>query len=133
MARQRHKWEEVGIIPLHEHAGSRVGIIAGPEFVEVSQRAVVHPPAAAGAEHQLGLRKGRGRFIHEGIERVDVINPEMRLAVRREPGRSRLGEVPVAIPLGVTDARHAEHVVDDFPFELLHLGPREVEHELVAL
>src|SRR6266850_206979 len=57
----------------------------------------------------------------------------MRLTIRPKPGRARLGEIAVAIPLCVTDTGHAENVADDLPLKLLHFRTREVEHELVAL
>src|SRR5258707_337211 len=64
---------------------------------------------------------------------MDVINPEVRLAIRRKPGRAGLREITVAIPLGVTDAGHAENAANGLPFKLLNLGTGEIEHELIAL
>src|SRR6266581_5690242 len=64
---------------------------------------------------------------------MDVISPKVRLAIGRKPGRSGLGKIAIAIPLGVSDPRHAENVTDELPLKLLHLGTREIEHELIAL
>src|SRR5436309_5074052 len=50
-----HQREEIGIVPLHRHAYNWIDIVTGPELVEMTQCAVVHPPAAAGTQHQLRL------------------------------------------------------------------------------
>src|SRR6266481_5468378 len=117
MAGNSHGWKEIGIVPLHWYADERVGIVARPEFMEETQRAVIDAAAAAGAEHQFGVGKGFGGFVHQRIKGTNVINPEMGLALRWEPGRTGLGEIAIAVPLRVRNAGCAQNVLDGVPLE----------------
>ena len=83
-----HRRKEIGIIPLHQHPDNRVGIVAGPEFMKVFQRTVIHASAAAGTEHQFRVGESLGRLVHERVKGVNIINPKIRLAVRCEIRRN---------------------------------------------
>ena len=114
-------------------ARKRLGVVARPHFVEILQGAVLHAAAARGA----GLDQHVGVFgadaFHHLVEALRVVDPEARLLVGREVGRTHVVGVAVGVPLDVVDlVREFHRVVEDSEHEVLHLGVREVEQPLVA-
>ena len=63
-----------------------------------------------------------------------MVDPQVRLAIRRQRARPRVGDGPVGVPLHVRDARVLrEGPVEHRCLELAHVGPQRVECELVAM
>src|SRR5205085_4739190 len=108
--------------PLDVYALERVRVVARPEGVEVLERAVVHAPRAARADHRphsgVLLRHPR----HHVVERPLVVDEEVLLFAAPEPRRAGLSHVAVRVPLQIYDAGVlAPRVVPDLPDEFAHL------------
>src|SRR6266700_4007892 len=133
MARQGHDGEKIGVIPLQGDSTHRVGIVAGPELVEIFEGPVIGTTAATRAEHQFGFGEGLGGALHQGIQGADIIDPQVRLAISREETRPWLGQVAVAIPFHVGNAGNTQYALEHGPLEILNGGTGEIQRELVTL
>ncbi|CCY15754.1 uncharacterized protein BN773_01696 [Prevotella sp. CAG:755] len=125
--------EKLGEAPLDVKPLDGVGVVAAPELVEVSERPVVAPRAAARAEHQPEF----GILLADTAEHVAdapyVVHIELSLAFA-QVGRIDVRYRTVAVPLQQGDLGVTRHqLVDDAEDVVLHLGVRQVEHELVAI
>ena len=127
----RHGGEEIRRAPLHIDALQRVGVVAHPELVEVGQHAVVGTTAAAGTglDDKVGIFRADA-FASLGETAVEI-DEEMRLLVGSQVGRAEVDDVHVGIPLDIGQVRVSRHqIIHDLEDEVLHLGVREVEHQL---
>ena len=111
----------------------RFGVVAGPELVEIFERPVFHAAAARGA----GLDQHVGVFgpdaLHHAVESLRIVDPEARLLVGGQIGRTYVVGVAVGVPFDVVDlVRELHRVVEDLEDEILHRGIREVQQPLFA-
>ena len=119
--------------PLYEHALEGIGVVAGPELIEVGEHAIGHASASAGACLDDEIRV-LGAYALEHLAQTEVVvYVYLRLAVLAEVGRTVVGDVGVGVPLDVVYLGIVGHqLVYDAEDEVLHLGVAEVEGGLCA-
>ena len=124
---------EEGSAVLHEDALEAVGVVGGPDFVEILQRAIVDAAAAGGAALDQHGRILGADALHHLVEALHIFNIEAVL-LGAEIGAAEGLDGTVAVPFDVVDGGgELHHAVEDAEDEVLDGRVGEVEHPLRAL
>ena len=105
-----------------------VGVVRGPDLGSEAEHPEVEPVAAGAARLEEDVRPGLEDAPQQVVEAED---PPVRDLAGREPRGADVGEVPVHVPLDVSDRGAVEHRADAFDEMVAHVVAAQVEDELV--
>ena len=116
---------------LYENPAQALGVVAGPEFVEILHLSVVNPAAAGGAALDIYIRILGAYALEHLVEALHIIDVEASLVL--EVFRAEAVHHAVAVPLDVVYARRGLHCpVEDAENEVLHIRIGHIQYPLVA-